>query len=115
MGEELFSAEAAMLGLASSGVCSLGMSGAVVFVVCGTGLLLLEEEDEGAADVAEADESSCISPRLSKTLESETRRSVTKCILLVTHQNEVKERDKSNLSQELIQNSLITVGRKPKI
>lgn len=31
LGEELFSAEAAMLGLASSGVCSLGMSGAVVF------------------------------------------------------------------------------------
>lgn len=30
-GEAFFSAEAAMLGLASSGVCSLGMSGAVVF------------------------------------------------------------------------------------
>lgn len=31
LGEGLFSAEAAMLGLASSGVCSLGISGAVVF------------------------------------------------------------------------------------
>lgn len=31
LGEQLFSAEAAMLGLASSGVCSLGISGAVVF------------------------------------------------------------------------------------
>lgn len=31
LGEELFSAEKAMLGLTSSGVCSLRMSGAVVF------------------------------------------------------------------------------------
>lgn len=65
-------------------VCALWLT-----VVCGTGLLLLEEEEEGAADVAETDESSCISPRLSRTLESETRQSVTNCILLVTHQNEV--------------------------
>lgn len=59
----------------------------VLTVVCGTGLLLLEEE--GVAGVAEAGESSCISPLLSKTLESETRQSVTNCILLAIHQNEV--------------------------
>lgn len=63
-------------------------------VVCGTGLLLLEGEEEGAVDVGETDESSCITPRLSKTLDSKTRRSVTNCILLVTHQDDVQERDK---------------------
>lgn len=70
VGEGLFSAVSAMLGLASSGVCSLGMSGAVVFVVCGTGLLLLEDEggEEDASDVSEAGKFSCISPLLSKTL-----------------------------------------------
>lgn len=40
-GDWLFSGRAAKLGLASSGVCSLGISGAVVFVVCGAALLLL--------------------------------------------------------------------------
>lgn len=78
LGEGLFSAEAAILGLASSGVCSLGMSGAVGFcrqriacVVCVTvpddEEVVEAEEEVGSVD-AEPDESSCISPLLSKTL-----------------------------------------------
>lgn len=53
-----------MLGLTSSGVCSLGMSGAVFFVVCANGL----SNEQRPSLVAAAGESSCNSPRLSKTL-----------------------------------------------
>lgn len=62
----LFWVPAPMPGLASSGVCSLGIRGAEDFVVCETGLLLLLVE---AADASEGlDESSSITPLLSNTL-----------------------------------------------
>lgn len=52
----------------------------VLTVVCGVGLLLL-----GAAGVTEGEFSSCMSPLLSKTLESEKRQTVTNCVLLMNH------------------------------
>lgn len=59
----------------------------VLTVVCGTGLLLLvvEEEEEGATGVAEIDESSSISPLLSKTLEGETRQLVSQSVSQSLH------------------------------
>lgn len=73
----------------------------VLTVVCGTGLLLLLLLQllevvvvvVHVADAAGTDESSCISPLLSKTLESKTRQSVTNCIMRVIRHNNVEERD----------------------
>ena len=42
LGEWLFSGKAAMLGFASSGVCSLGISGAVVF--CRNNIFIYKEQ-----------------------------------------------------------------------
>ena len=65
----------------------------VLTVVSGAGLL----KAESAPLVAETGESSCNSPLLSKTLEGETRQSVTNCALLITHRT--KGLSETHLSQ----------------
>lgn len=55
-------------------------------VVCGVGLLLL-----GAAAVTEGAISSCMSPLLSKTLESEKGQLVTNCVLLMNQPETTQE------------------------
>lgn len=68
LGELVFWVPAAMLGLASSGVCSLGIRGAVGFVVCGAGLLILVVGGADASEGVGLDVSSSITPLLSNTL-----------------------------------------------
>lgn len=52
-------------------------------MVCGVGLLL-----PAAEGVTEGEISSCMSPLLSKTLESEKRQTVTKGVLLLNHRHD---------------------------
>lgn len=79
-------------------------------VVCGSGLF----KEEGASPFSKTGESSFITPRLSKTLEGETRQSVTNCVLLKTDQNKAVIK-KSELSLTPTRDSHTTETRKETI